>query len=38
MKNLKIPGIHFSYNKKLEEEKKINGQIVKIENVFLKCM
>ena len=33
MNNLKIMRIHFSYNQKLEEEKNLNDEIAKIENV-----
>ena len=31
--SLKILGIHFSYNKKLEQDEKIECLIVKVENV-----
>ena len=33
-KTVKILGIHFSYNKKLEERKSFNNHIAKMENVL----
>ena len=34
---LKILGVHFSYNKKLEHEMNFHSHIVKIENVLRVC-
>ena len=31
---VKIPGLHFSYNKNLEQDKKFFDHIVKIENIL----